>query len=116
MQAPAAMSATDNALQQRGAFSHRSSRLVWHRFGVGVEPRLVGFKGGPIDKTGMMVAEENGPLLGGQMPHPLPDRALRIDISFAASFTVGVSASIHRIGEDLVESMVGGSHPADRPR
>ena len=27
----------------------------------------------------MMVAEENGPLFHGQMPHPFPDRALRID-------------------------------------
>ena len=68
MQAAAAVSATDDALQQRRAFSHCSSRLVRHRFGIAIEPRLVGFKGGPIDETGMMVADENGPLFHGQMP------------------------------------------------
>src|ERR1017187_307074 len=50
------------------------------------------------------------------MPHPFSDCALCIDVAFVASFSVGVSASIHRIGQDLVDSMVGGSHPADRPR
>src|SRR5215469_4735563 len=49
------------------------------------------------------------------MPHPFSDRALCIDVTFVASLAVGVSASIHRIGQDLVNGMVGGSDPADRP-
>src|SRR5215469_3999602 len=86
------------------------------RFDVGIEPGLIGFKSGPIDETGMMVPEENRPLSYGQMPHPFPNRTLRIDVSFVASLAVGVSASIHRIGQDLVDRVIGGSHPADRPR
>ena len=37
-----------------------------------------------------------------------------IDVTFEASFPVGVSASIHRMGQDLVQCVVGGRHPADR--
>jgi hypothetical protein len=39
-----------------------------------------------------------------------------IDVTFEASFSVGVSAGIHRIGEDLVECVIGGRQPADRTR
>src|SRR5215510_12329313 len=57
-----------------------------------------------------------GPLIHGQMPHPLSDDTVFIDVALAPGFTVGVSASIYRIGEDLVECVVGGGHPADRAR
>ena len=97
------MAASDDALQQRRALSHRASCLVRLRLGVGIEPRLVGFEGGPIDEAGMMVADENGPLIHGQMPHPFPDGAVFIDVAFVAGLAVGVSASIHRIGQDVVE-------------
>ena len=83
---------------------------------VGIEPCLIGFEGGPIDETRMMVPDENGPLIHGQMPRPLFDDTLFIDVAFVPGLAVGVSASIHRIGEDLMECMVGRSDPADRPR
>src|SRR6266849_2140434 len=110
------MATGGNALQQRRTLSHRASRLMRLRPGVGVEPRLVGLKGGPIDKAGMMVWDENGPLIHGKMTHPLLDDTLFIDVTFAAALTVSVSASIHRIGQDLVECRVGRSDPADRAR
>jgi hypothetical protein len=89
---------------------------VWLRPGVGVEPRLVRLKGSPIDEAGMMVWDENGPLIDGQMTHPLPDDTLFIYVAFAPGLAVGVSASIHRIGEDLMECVIGRSDPADRAR
>ena len=97
------MAASGDALQQCRSLSHRASRLVWLRPGVGIEPRLIGLKGGPIDEAGMMVRDENRPLLHGQMTHPFPDGALFIDVTFGPGLAVGVSASIHRIGQDLVE-------------
>src|SRR6185503_13756065 len=83
---------------------------------VGIEPRLVGLEGCPIDETRMMVQDENGPLIHGKMPNAFPDGAVFIDIAFVAGLAVGVSASIHRIGEDLMECVVGRSDPADRAR
>ena len=59
MQTAAAVPATDDALQQRRPFSHCPSRLVWFRFGVVIEPCLVGFVGRPINEAGMMIADEN---------------------------------------------------------
>ena len=97
------MAASDDALQQCRALSHRSSRLMWLRPRVGIEPRLIGLKGGPIDEAGMMVVDENGPLIHGQMPNPFSDGAVFIDVAFVPGLAVGVSASIHRIGEDVVE-------------
>src|SRR5260370_14250393 len=109
--------ATDgNALQQRRTLSHRTSRLMRLRPGVGVEPRLVRLKGSPLDEAGVMVWDESGPLINGQMTHPLPDDTLFIYVAFAPSLAVGVSASIHRIGKDVVECGVSRNDPADRAK
>ena len=116
VQPPAAMATSGEALQQGRPLSHRAPRLMGLRPGVGVEPRLIGLEGCPIDEAGMMVWDEDGPLLHGQMPNPFPDGAVFIDVAFVPGLTVGVSASIHRIGEDVVECGVSGSDPADRTR
>jgi hypothetical protein len=50
------------------------------------------------------------------MAHPFFDDTLFIDVTFAARLAVGVSASIHRIGQDVVECGVSGRDPADRTR
>ena len=63
-----------------------------------------------------MLGNENRPLLDGKMPHSFLDDAVFIDITFAPALAVGVSASIYRIGQDVVECGVGGSDPADRAR
>src|ERR1035437_5853924 len=108
------MATGGHALQQGRTLSPRASRLMRLRPRVGVEPRLVGLKGGPIDEAGMMVGDEHRPLLDGKMTYPFPDGAVFIDVAFVASFTVGVSASIHRIGQNVVDRGVGRSYPADR--
>jgi hypothetical protein len=56
----------------------------------------------------MMVPDENSPLFHGQMPSPFPDSAVFIDVAFELGLSVRVSASIHRIGQNLVEGVVGG--------
>src|SRR5215831_2432239 len=114
VQTSATVFASDDSLQQCRSLSHCPSRLVWSRLRIGIESSLVGLESGPIDKAGMMVPDNNGPLIQGQMPHPLSDDSLFIDVAFVPGLAVGVSASIHRIGEDLVECMIGGGNPADR--
>src|SRR6202023_1102265 len=116
MQTAATVPASDEALQQRRAFSHRASRLMRLRTCVGIEPRLVGLKRSPIDEAGMMVRDEDCPLIHGKMPNAFPDGAVFIDIAFVASLAVRVSASIHRIGENVVERSISRRDPADRTR
>ena len=84
--------------------------------GVGIEPRLIGLIGRPLDEAGMMVLNENRPLIHRQMPTTFSDGAVFIKVAFVLGLAVGVSASIHRIGQDLVECVIGGSYPADRTR
>ena len=84
--------------------------------GIGVEPCLVGFESGPIDKAGVMIPDENGPLIHGQVAGPLSDNALFIDIALISGLAVRVCASIHRIGQDLVERVIGGCDPTNRAR
>jgi hypothetical protein len=46
---------------------------------VGIEPCLIGLEGGPIDEAGVVLGDENRPLLEGKMTHPLLDGAVFID-------------------------------------
>src|SRR5664279_5108166 len=110
------MATRGDALQQGRALSHRASRLVWLRSGIGAKPSLIGLKAGPVDKAGMMLGNENGPLADGQMSHSHFDAAVFIDVAFAPGLAIGVSASINRIGQDVVQRGVGWSDPADRTR
>jgi hypothetical protein len=109
VQTTATVPATDQALQERRSLSPCASRWVWLRPGVGIESRRIGFEGDPVDATGMMVPEENGPWLPGQMPRRLSDHTLFIEVAFLPGLSVGISASIHRMGEDLRECRIRGA-------
>ena len=87
-----------------------------HGSDVGIEPCLIRLKGRPIDEAGMMILNENGPLIHGQMPNAFPDGAVFINVAFVLGLAVRVSASLHRIGQDLVERVVSRRYPADRAR
>src|SRR3982751_6536338 len=113
---PAAVTACGKALQQCRPLSHRASCLMRHGPDVGIEPRLIRLKGCPIDEAGMMILNENGPLIHGQMPNAFPDSAVFINVAFVLGLAVGVSASIHRISQDLVQRVVSRRYPADRAR
>ena len=89
------------------------SRLMRLRPGVGIQPRLVGLVGRPIDEAGMMLGNEDGPLRDGQMTYALPDGAVFIDVAFIPGLAVGISASIHRIGQNVVDCGISRSDPTD---
>src|SRR5260370_36419223 len=106
----------DEALQQCRSLARRAARLVRLWPGVGVKPCLIGLKGSPIDEAGMVIRNEDGPLIHGEMANAFSDGALFIDVAFVPGLAVGVSASIYRIGENVVERSGSGRYQADRTR
>src|SRR5260370_33457740 len=104
----------DEALQQCRSLARRAARLVRLWPGVGVKPCLIGLKGSPIDEAGMVIRNEDGPLIHGEMANAFSDGALFIDVAFVPGLAVGVSASIYRSGENVVERGVSRSEPPDR--
>ena len=112
MQTAAAMTTGGQTLQQSGTLSHRASSLMGPGARVGVETRLVGLEGCPIDEAGVVLMNENSPLRDGKMTHPLLDGTVFIDVAFAAGLAVG-SAGIYRIGQDVMNCRVSRNHPTN---
>src|SRR5260370_37041921 len=104
----------DEALQQCRSLARRAARLVRLWPGVGVKPCLIGLKGSPIDEAGMVIRNEDGPLIHGEMANAFSDGALFIDVAFVPGLAVGGSARIYRIGANVGERGVSGGYPADR--
>src|ERR1700740_1758817 len=113
LEPPAALPTRSEALQQCAAFSHGAARLVWLRMLVGINACLVGLEGSPVNVTGMMFGKKHGPLRPGQKTGALPQPALVIDVAVTMRLPVRVRASIHRIGEDLMDGVIAGGDPAD---
>ena len=80
---------------------------------VGINACLVGLEGSPVNVTGMMFGKKHGPLRHGQKTGALPQPALVIDVAVTMRLPVRVRASIHRIGEDLMDGVIAGGDPAD---
>src|SRR5215467_10606446 len=101
------------ALQQCAAFSHGAARLVWLRMLVGINAGLVGLEGSPVNVTGMMLGKKHGPLRHRQKTSSLPQPALVIDVEVTMRLPIRVRASIHRIGEDLMDGVIAGGDPTN---
>ena len=54
-----------DALQQRGAFSHSATGLMWRRPRVAGDALKIGFVGWPVNIPGMVLWDEHGPLGAG---------------------------------------------------
>src|ERR1700760_1132263 len=87
---------------------------MWLGASIGVKARLVVLIGSPIDETGMMAIDKNSPLRHGKMTRPFLDDTVFIDVTFMFGLAVGVSASIHRIRQDVMDRGISRSDPADR--
>src|SRR5271165_5356353 len=110
----ATLPTSSEALQQCAAFSHGAARLVWLRMLVGINACLVDLERDPVNETGMMFGKKHGPLRHGQKTGSLAESSLVIDVAFTMRLPVRVSASIHRIGEYLMDGVVAGGDPSDR--
>ena len=80
---------------------------------IAVDAGLVGLEGGPIDIAGMMLGKKDRPLGHGKMTSAPPEPSLFVDIPFITTPSVDVSASIHRIGEHMMNPGVGRRDPTD---
>ena len=60
--------ASGQSLQQRRTFSNDASGLLGVGTAIGSQTGLVHFKGGPVNEAGMVIADENGPLVRRQKP------------------------------------------------
>ena len=80
---------------------------------VAVNTFLIGLVRGPVDESGMVLRKQHRPFAHGQAPGAFFEVALWIGVELMLRLAVDVSASIHRIGEDMVNRCVGGGDPAD---
>ncbi len=101
----ATLPTSSQALQQCGPFSHRTSGLVGLGMHVGIDACLVGLEGGPVDVAGMMFGKKHRPLGHGQKTSSLAQPSLVIDVAFSMRLPVRVRASIHRIGEYVMDGV-----------
>ena len=62
----------------------------------------------------MMAIDKNSPLRHGKMTRPFLDDTVFIDVTFMFGLAIGVSASIHRIRQNVMDRGISRSDPADR--
>ena len=107
------MPAHADALQQGRAFSHHASDAMWSRASIRVEALLIGFERCPVDESRVMFREEHAPLVPRKMTHAFFDVAVFIDVAFPSALAVSISASIHRIGQDVMNRGVSRNNPTN---
>ena len=111
---PPADPAGGQALQQGAALADGpGARLVTDRAGVGGDLLGVGQVGVPVDITGMVVLDQDLPLLAGQDPTAGPDLAVLTQAAFELRSSVDIGAGIGRVGQHVVHGVVGRLDPSD---
>ncbi len=112
-QTATAVAASSQALQERAAFSHGTTRLVRSRSRVLRDALLVGLIGLPVDVAGMMILDENLPLFTRQHADALAAHAGGIECVLRARLAIDVGTGIDGVRQNLVDSVVAGFNPAD---
>ena len=80
---------------------------------VAADAGLVGLVGVPVDEPGVVIGDEDLPLVAGQAAAALAQRAARVKVAFLAGPAVDVRAGIGRVGQRGVHRMIGRLHPGD---
>ena len=110
----AAFPAGGQALQQRAAFPDRAgARLAGLRADAGADAGLAGLVGVPVGEPGVVIGDEDLPLVAGQPAAALAQRAARVKVAFLAGPAVDIRARVGRVGQRGVHGMVGRLHPGD---
>ena len=110
----AAGPAGGQALQQRAAFPDRAgARLAGLRPDVGADAGLVALVGVPVGEPGVVIGDEDLPLVSGQPAGTLAQRAAGVKVAFLAGAAVDVRAGIRGVGQRGVHRVVGRFHPGD---
>jgi len=81
---------------------------------VGVDAGMVGLIRCPVNVSPVVIGKKHRPLRLGKKTRPLAQSALFIDITFVTTLTVGICASIHRVGEHSMDGGIRCGNPANR--
>ena len=112
-QTATAVAASSQALQERAAFSHGTTRLVRSRSRVLRDALLVGLIGLPVDVAGMMILDENLPLFTRQHADALAAHAGGIECVLRARLAIDVGAGIDGVRENLVDGVIARVDPTN---
>ena len=96
------------------AFADRAGAgLAGLRVDVAADAGLVGLVGVPVGEPGVVIGDEDLPLVAGQPAAALAQRAAAVKVAFLAGPAVDVRARVGRVGQRGVHRMVGRFHPGD---
>src|SRR4029077_16822449 len=96
-QAPPAVPADGDALQQCRAFSHGASGPVWAGTDVFPDAPLVSLKGLPVNEARMVIVKEDGPFGTSPLANAFAQASILIDIAFVACFSISIDTRINGI-------------------
>src|SRR5208282_361653 len=113
LQASTAASAGDDPLEQRRAFPHGTTAVMWPRAGVLCEALLIGFKRLQVDEALVVIRDEDRPVGARAGFDAFAYAANLIDVRHLLRSAIDVYASIEGVGEDLMDLRVSGRDPAD---
>src|SRR5438552_3154047 len=85
---------------------------MWLWMNIIIDTGLIGSECRPSNVPGMVFQKKNRPFGHGQMPGSFPEHALFIHVTFMATLSIGISASIHRISEHAMDGRVGWARPS----
>src|ERR1700756_6294 len=105
--------ASGQPLQQGRAFSSRSRNLLGCRRSVTGQTPLIHFKSNPVDKAGMVIGNQDGPLLLRQKLYSLAHPSGLVDVAFTAAFTIRVGSCIDGVAQNRMNGNVGRLDPED---
>ena len=74
---------------------------------------LVGQVGVPVGEPGVVIGDEDLPLVAGQPAAALAERAAGAEADLVAAAAVDVGTSVGRVGQRRVHGMIGGLDPGD---
>ncbi len=100
-------------LQQSRTLTNSATGLLGAGTTVAGQPRLVHFKNGPVDKTGVMIRHQDCPLFARQKPYSFAYAPGFIDVAFGATFTIRIGSCIDRVAQDGMNGDVGRLDPED---
>ena len=112
-QSAAALSTSADPLKQGCSLAHRTfTRAMGQRPGVARQTLENGLVGGPVDIGRMMIVDQHPPFGARQLAGTCTDGPALVDMALTPRLAVGVGAGIDRIGQYLVDGVIGWRLPA----
>jgi len=112
-EAPPAVPARSDPLQERRALPERTAWLMGLWADVGTDAGLVGFEGCPVDVAGVMIHDQDRPPVASDAT-PLDTGSTRlVNDTLVSRAPIDIGASVGRMREHAVDRVVGGCNPPE---